>query len=287
MLEALAKVVGPPSLVTALAFFFGWTFTNARFRYFGVDLSTLDLSTADYVLHSVTALFGPMVVLLLLVLLAVGVDGLVSAAVRTRRGARLVRHGARAVLAAGIAITLAGAAQIYWPMPVRLYFLLPPALLGLGATSAYFALWTLQQLRRSGDPSCGDPPSGPTPPPRWLTWGRPPVVLLVVLSAFWTASTYADALGRGRAQQLAQNLWQLPNVTVVSRQPLGLDEPGVSGERVTPADSLYHYRYVGLYLLIRSRSKYFLLPQDWTPDDGAVVVIDDNADIRVEFGTGG
>ena len=192
VLEALAKVVGPPSLVTALAFFFGWTFTNARFRYFGVDLSTLDLSTADYVLHSVTALFGPMVVLLLLVLLAVGVDGLVSAAVRTRRGARLVRHGARAVVAAGIAITLAGAAQIYWPMPVQLYFLLPPALLGLGATSAYFALWTLQQLRRSGDPSCGDPPSGPTPPPRWLTWGRPPVVLLVFVNTFYLEDTLGD-----------------------------------------------------------------------------------------------
>ena len=39
VLEKVSLVAAPPTLVIALAFWFGWTLTNARSAYFGIDIS--------------------------------------------------------------------------------------------------------------------------------------------------------------------------------------------------------------------------------------------------------
>ena len=52
-------------------------------------------------------------------------------------------------------------------------------------------------------------------------------------------------------------------------------------------DERYPYRYSGLRLLVMSGGKYFLVPDGWTRASGAVLVIPDTPDIRVEFFPGG
>jgi hypothetical protein len=51
--------------------------------------------------------------------------------------------------------------------------------------------------------------------------------LLIVLSSFWTASTYADALGRGRSAQFAATLSGRPDVTVFAPKRLDIKADGV------------------------------------------------------------
>jgi len=107
-----------------------------------------------------------------------------------------------------------------------------------------------------------------------------------VLSAFWTASRYADALGRGRAQRLAATLGARPQVTVFAPKRLDIEAPGVFERRRTGADLAYRYRYSGLRLLIRSGGNYFLLPDGWTRRGGKAIVLADSPAYRFEFGTG-
>jgi hypothetical protein len=94
ILENVSLVVAPPTLVVALAFWFGWTFTNARSAYFGIDTSTLDFSATDYLLRSADAMFVPVAVTLLAILTAIMVHGLVRHAIHTSRGRNAVARGA-------------------------------------------------------------------------------------------------------------------------------------------------------------------------------------------------
>jgi hypothetical protein len=110
--------------------------------------------------------------------------------------------------------------------------------------------------------------------------------MVVVLSAFWTASRYADAVGRGRAQRLVASLSALPEVTVFAPQRLDVAAPGVVEQRLVGADRAYHYRYSGLRLLIRSAGKYFLLPNGWSRATGSTIVLADSPAYRFEFGAG-
>ena len=67
-LELAGLVVAPTTLVTALAFYFGWVLTNSRASYFGIDASALGFSTQDYLLRSADALFVPLGTALVLAL---------------------------------------------------------------------------------------------------------------------------------------------------------------------------------------------------------------------------
>ena len=61
----IVAVVAPVTLITALAYYFGYRREEAFAGYFGIDPSTLGFTTNDYVLRSVDALFVPVTVLLL------------------------------------------------------------------------------------------------------------------------------------------------------------------------------------------------------------------------------
>src|SRR5690348_3289131 len=61
----IGAVVAPATLVTALAYYFGYRRERAFAGYFGIDPSVLGFSTSDYVLRSVDALFAPLVVVVL------------------------------------------------------------------------------------------------------------------------------------------------------------------------------------------------------------------------------
>ena len=281
-LELVGLVAAPTTLLTALAFYFGWTFTNARALYFGLDASALGLSTEDYLLRSADALFVPLGTIVTLTL------GALQLHAGVRR--RLLEHSATTVLRAlavlailvGGALFAVGIYGAFKPLFFSAHYLFTPASPGIGILVLAYGMHLDGRLRAGRRA-----PDGPGQRARGLRANVVLVAALAVLSAFWTASVYAEALGRGRSQQVANQLDLRPQVTVYSGRRLHLGSAGVSERQLPRRDSAYRYRYDGLRLLLRSDDKYFLLPNGWSPGASAAIVLPDGDGTRFEFGTGG
>ena len=279
-LDRLSVVIAPPTLVVALAFWFGWTLTNARSAYFGIDGSVLGYSTTDYILRSADASFVPIAVTLLVAAAAVVLHGLVQHATSGQRGRRIVRTGATTGLPLGIALAFLGAWGMFKPLPIVTSYLLPPVILGSGPALAAYSAWALRQMRAvSRGEKTRDVPA-------WERGGYVIAVMIVVVAVFWASSLYAAALGRGRAELLAESLEGRPAITVFSQRSLGIDATGVRVTRITDPAAEYRYRYSGLRLLVHSANKYFLVNAGWSRAHGVTIVLDDTPDIRVEFAPG-
>jgi protein-S-isoprenylcysteine O-methyltransferase Ste14 len=280
VLEIIGLVAAPTALLTAIGYHFGWTFTNTRAEYFGIDYSTLGFSTADYLLRSSDALFVPLLAILVVALAGVVLHALVTRRIAERRGLSAMRRGAWIGEIVGLAVFGLGVAAVFRPLPFPTHYLMPPITLGFGITLAAYAPFVLRALDFTEQPA--QRRSRPT----WEAAGMTLVMLLVVLSIFWASSAYASALGRGRAQELAESLSSRPAVVVFSRQDLGIDAPGVTTKRIGERESAYRFRYSGLRLLIRTGNKFFLLPDDWSRERGIAIVLTDSEDIRLEFSPG-
>lgn len=266
-LEALRSVVAPTTLLGALLFYFGWVFTNARSLYFGIDPSTLGLSNQDYLLRSIDPVFLPLGALLLIGLVLVGVHRALERALECPDSGRFLTPLVAVLALIGSVLFAVGLAGVANRPLFGIDFLLTPASLGLGLACASYAVHLRRRrLSPAGTRSSVAPVL---------------VAMLVVLSLFWATGDWAQAVGRGRARQLAQGLGQRPGVVVYSDSPLHLDAPGVT-ETVLGGPAPV-YRYQGLKLLIRSGGKFFLLPAGWTPLDGETIVLSDRDDLRLEF----
>jgi hypothetical protein len=264
LLELVALFVAPTTLVTALAYYFGWTLTNARSLYFGIDPSTLGFTTQDYLLRSTDALFLPLAAAVGLAVAALVVHSLVVPRLRAQGLETPLRRAAWTAGAVGAALLALGIAAALEPLPFETYYLLPPLSGGLGAILLAYAV----SLVRG----------------RLSPVGLALVSSAVVLSAFWATSVYADALGRGRAQDLESALERQPHVVVYVKQSLNIDVEGVEQTALEEPGSAYAFRYAGLRLLVRSGGQYFLLPSGWSHDDGdPAIVLRDTNDLRFEF----
>ena len=104
---------------------------------------------------------------------------------------------------------------------------------------------------------------------------------------FWMTERLAVLFGEARAEEVKADVGGvLPAVAVYSAQRLHLDGSGVDERGLTDPEAAYRYRYDGLYLLQQSGGKYFLITGDWSSDDGRLVVLSDDASVRIEFGPG-
>jgi hypothetical protein len=279
-LEMLSLVVAPSTLVIALAFWFGWTLTNARSAYFGIDSSTLGFSTTDYLLRSADAAFVPIAVALLVILAAIMLHGSVRYAAMAHRSLKAVVLGAIGGAILGAVLTLCGIWAMFEPLPVATYYLVPPVILGLGPALMAYSVWILRHVRTPNEPRANQFV------PAWERSGYVIAAMLALLGIFWASSLYAAALGRGRAEILAENLSTRPTVTVFSAKSLGIDAPGVTATKIIISSSAYRFRYSGLRLLIHSAGKYFLVNDKWSHRRGVTIVLQDTRDIRVEFTPG-
>jgi hypothetical protein len=278
VLEVVALVVAPTTLVTALVYWFGLELVDARSRYFGLDPGTLGFSTTDYLIRGVEAGIVPLIVLFLVVLLVTGVHTVATHLVDRWVETPLLRPTVWVVGAAGTAVALVGTFATFRPLPTPLrWYLLPPLLLGAGPLVAAYAMWLLRRLRNMEK----------TPTAVHIRIAGIAVVALVLLSLFWGMSLYAHALGRGRAQLLGDNLRAQPRVTLYSERSLGIDPSVAVSDRLPDKDARYSHRYSGLRLLVRSNNRYFLLPDNWNPSTGTVLVIPDEPEIRLELSPGG
>ena len=125
-----------------------------------------------------------------------------------------------------------------------------------------------------------------------LTWpthtdrrGRFPYAMAIVVSAvcvLWAASLYAHNLGTQAAKNVVQNLSTRTAVVVYSTQPLALVGPGLTVQSL-PATYRYHYRYLGLRLLLMQSGTYYLVPVGWSPQYDLTYILDQSDPIRIEL----
>lgn len=274
----LSSFVAPLTLVTALLFYFGYVSTREFFRYFGVDVDIIGLSTQEFVMRSPGALFIPVMILLLLA--AAGIIG--HRVLRRRIGDRSEATRRRVVGAiawCGIAFLLAGLACAFLLpfLPAWAWGqLLTPLFLAVGAGLSAYAASTARAFGGA-------------------TVSRAVVVLLVlvmVAGTFWSTATIAQWWGRGQARSLAADLTTLPAVVLdtterlypgnddIAFQQLGEEAPEGAEES---APQSFGYRYFGLRLLAQGGGRLYLVPDVWSPDASTIVVPYDDVRVRFRF----
>jgi hypothetical protein len=271
VLEVVGLFLAPATMVTAVLYWFGFELTAGRVSWFGLTTSVLGFSTTDYLIRGTEAGVVPLVVLFVAVLFGVAVHGGLARLAVHRGDGTWYRPALSVAFVVGGLLSAAGFVGAFTPLPFPIDgYLLPPALL---AAAPLFTMYVGRLL-------LGDVHT------RYLRVAAIATIGLAVLGVFWATSLYAEALGRGRGQQLANSLGSLPAVTVYSERSLALDtvpsEPLAAGE-----SSRYTHRYFGLRLLVLSGGKYFLIPDTWAPETGTVVILADTPELRVEIGAGG
>ncbi|MET7281584.1 hypothetical protein ABZS29_25335 [Kribbella sp. NPDC005582] len=256
-----AGIVTPVTLISTLLFYFGYVSARSQYRYFGIDVDTIGLSTQDYVMRSPQPLLVPLLVFTLLAVGALLVHNAIHpTATAVRRSTRVIV----VVLLLGVVGLLAY--PLLGQMPY--YALVVPVLIGLAAA----ALAYVSYLRSRLDP--------PTRAPRVLI-GL--LAVVTVTCAFWATATTAEYSGRGLAKGDARQLDRFPVVILDTKEKLALRSPGLEETALRPgAGQTFNYRYRGLRLLVVGENRLFLVPQNWNAAN-TTVVVPLNDSVRVQF----
>jgi hypothetical protein len=276
-------IVANISLLIAVLVYMGWAYDDAFYGYFHLNPLDLNLSVVEYMLRSLD-LFSTTIIIVAVVITA-------AAAIRSwdlgktkfaRRAADAVatrvsaipafremaspdaakRSRARQVLLIGTgAVVTLIALALYWIanyVSISTYLFL--FLLGGGVL---LLTWPNRAERR----------------------GRFAYAMAVVVSAvcaLWAASVYAHNLGMQTAEKDVHNLSTHTIAVVYSIDRLALSGPGVTVQSL-PAGYRYHYRYLGLRLLLMQSETYYLLPVGWSPQYDLTYILDQSDPIRIEL----
>lgn len=275
LLPALGAILAPTSLLTAVMFYFGWSFSIHFYQYFGVNFTVLGLTTQDYLLRSVDTLFVPVTVLTTVALLMRWAYILVKASLSVESRAAIVRVLAPTTALFGIALLGVGLWRLTGRTELEVFFLSSPLGLATGVLLLYFSS-LLYRHRSARDDERDRLFSGNLAE-------KAGVFVLVGISLFWAAQLYASEVGKTRAQQMVALLDREPLTTVYSARSLGVQAPDVIEEVCTGVDPAYRFRYTGLVLVLQSGGQYFLLPRSWAASPSPALVIPRTDSIRLEF----
>jgi len=269
-LQGVSALIAPATLLTGIAFYFGWARVDAFDEYFGLDPSAVGYSTRDYVLNSLNALFLPVVVVLSALLALALVHAYVTDAHRTgRRSPATLHRLSEVALAVGAALLVVGGFGVFGVFTFQMPYLISTLFPAAGVLLIAHAVDLRERLR-------GDPPLS--------TAGRVLVGLFVAVCLFWATGLYARTVGRNEAARVAGHLDELPGVAIASSSDLdlptgGARPPSSSGEATT-------YVYGRLRLLALANGTMFLLPSNWTPSHGALFAVPQASSMRVAFTPG-
>lgn len=273
----IAVLLGAPALaLTALLYYFGWARSAAMADFLGFDADVLGYTTREYLLRSVDTLYRPILAVVGVLLAARMLHPHVLVRLRSHRraAARLswvLRCAWFAVPAAAwtAAFKWPGNWPLWWPL------LLPCALTVGVLVSAYGVLLSRQLGTHRRATGMGVRP-----------WSLSVVLTsaAVVLCLFWTLGAYAQADGQATALRMVKTLPSRTSVVVYSANDLRVAaDQGVTAEALTGRDSPYRFRYAGLRLLRRADGRLFLLPDRWSWDRPRLIVVREDAGVRVEY----
>lgn len=282
------------TVITGLLVYFGWKRAETQSRVLGVDASIFGMSTVDYVLRSVDALFVPIGVAAFLGLGWLWLDGRIRGRLEVDADWPMLDRVARVLSFAWLLLplTVYALGQVWSRVGLFGY----PLSFGVGILLSAYAVdlrWSL-----AGQPARPQRAAGHVELAKTL------IGILVVLSLFWAVTNYATYRGVDLAVDLMDRVDELPGVVVYSSARLAIDAPGVTERRVDPegggveaatTDSTLDddtqpdpmvsglYRYEGLRLLDRIGDRLFLVSDGFSRRHGVVVALPDDGSLRFEF----
>ncbi|MFA9443755.1 hypothetical protein [Egicoccus sp. AB-alg6-2] len=280
------------TVLTGLLVYFGWKRAETQSRVLGVDVSIFGMSTVDYVLRSVDALFVPIGVGAFAGLGWIWIDGRIRHRLAVDAAWPALRRTTRVLALAWLLlpVTVYGLGRL-WPRFGLFGF---PLSFGGGVLLSAYAI----DLRAS----LADVPHRVERSTGQSELAKTLVGIIVVLSLFWAVTNYATFRGVRLAVELMEGVDELPSVVVYSPARLAIDAPGVSEQRVAPEDGDAEiaapdtdgdaptqpapaglYRYDGLRLLDRIGERVFLLSDGFERRHGVVVALPDDGSVRFEF----
>jgi hypothetical protein len=276
--QLLGSVIAPSAVVTGLLYYFGYAYNEALYGYFGIDQTTLGLSTQSYLLKSSYPMLWPLIAILLVCLLWASLHSVVLFAMRSPKGGTTVRTLGAASLLIGLAVLLVGLISALSPKvsPTLTTALLPPLGLALGIALASYGTHLLKKSRRAT--------VGSSQEPKWLASVIPILVgLLIIINLFWAVGKYAAAVGGGNGRQIAIDLARRTGVVIYSSKRQFFNSPSIHEVALPGTDGGYKYKYTGFRFLTHSDGKYFLIPNGWSTTDPTAIVIRDDDNIGVQF----
>jgi hypothetical protein len=279
VVQSMGAVIGPTALITALLFYFGWAKADAFARYFGLDVSLFGLSTQDYLLQSIRAVFVPLGVVLIAGLGLLSAHRTVVHLLERDPSRALWRRVAGALAAAGTVSFVFGLATYAERFPSDAQLVVTPMSLMLGVGLLGYAVLVARRTRRAQHRHASAPPGPSGGPGLSLIL----VSMLLAVGLVWAVSAYAEVKGREEGEHVHDQLEFQPGVVVYSARRLHIAGPGVAEAELAEAESAYAFRYDGLKLLFHSRGRYFLVPASWSLTSGTTIVLQDNDSLRLEF----
>ncbi|MFJ9644700.1 hypothetical protein [Streptomyces sp. NPDC101206] len=285
LLEKAAYVTAPATVVLGLLYYFGSTYTDAYYAYFGVPASDLQLSVQTYVVKSPAAVFFPLWLLLICGLVVLLVLGSVGRALAVPGREAVRRRVTGCLLAVGLVLVLAGFPAYF--MESRLPRLpsgwlrefLPCLVVALGATLAFFAVQ--MHLGRSRDDELGK--GDRTGDRLWLVGGTL-LIGLLAMSLFFAMARYAAQAGRADARSLAADDYlDSPRVVVHSKVRIPHHLKAIVVEDRGPGAAPYRYQYRGFRLLTKSPSRFYVVSYAVSDGTPVVLALPDDDTVRVEI----
>jgi hypothetical protein len=266
-LQGVSAIIAPATLLTGIAFYFGWQRVRSFDEYFGLNPGAVGYSTRDYVLNSLDALFLPVVVVLIALIVFALCHAYVTDAQRTGRRSPATLHLiSQTSLVVGGVLLIVGGLAAFTVFPFHTPYLIATLFPAVGVLLIAHAVDQRERLR-------GDPPLS--------TPARVLVALFVAVCLFWAAGLYAQTVGRNQAAALARHLDELPAVALSSGSDLGLRASGKQ-KVVDHVDGNTH-TYSGLRLLAVENGTMWLLPEGWKPDNGRLFAVPETDATGVAF----
>jgi hypothetical protein len=270
--EFTLAFVASALVLAGLVYLHGRSRAQARANYLGFDESVLGTSGRDYLVDGLRALCLP---LLAVVAGVLGVrlvhSGLLSVLRRHRRVAAWCTNMLRCAW-------LVVPAAVWFVVHRRPAFearwwalTLPCAITAGVVITAYAALLARQIGAHRGDAGTSVRP-----------WSVVLTGAVLALCLLWVSGAYAAVTGRDDGRALAHGLHRRTSVVLYSVQDLRMPQDEGIVVREDSAAS-YRYRYTGLRLLRQSPRSLYLLPEHWSWERPRLLVVREDARLRVEY----
>jgi hypothetical protein len=256
IISGISSVIAPVSLLTGIAFYFGWQRVAAFDAYFGLNVGAVGYTTNDYVLNSLNPLFLPVLVVLVALIAFAFAHALVSHVHSTRQRPEQLRKVADWTMGIGAAVFVLGALAVFETFSIHVPYLIGAFGPAVGVMLIAYGIGLRRRLSKQ--------------PP--LSTGLLVLVgLFVSISLFAAAGLYAGTVGREQAARVAARLGELPGLQLYSADPLPL--PQGYGLVEAGSASKGPYNYSGLRVLAVVNGNLFLIPCGWSKTNGATLIV--------------